>query len=186
MIHVGSHSDPTIRTRLVLIFFAVPLAIYLLGSISTRDWHWWQGSISTIPQSIRVYCYGSSVEIDPGSSRFKAIHTIVNASLMDWKRWDSSSVTSAGLQEYQADPNAVVLELYYREPLRIHTSTRYYTNVDKLVIPLEGYYAQANAMLSQSQGDTVGASMLHITSTKALASYLSDQGICPAALRTSR
>lgn len=184
MLHVGSRSDPSVKTLLITVILVVAVAVYVMVSLGTGDWLWWQGQFSATPQAIVVHCFGNTMEINPGSYQFKAINDIVDSSLSGQKRWDPLSLSAATYQDYQTDPGVVVLELHYREPLRIHTSYRYFSNVDNLIIPLEGRHAQTNAIFGQNQG-VPEAGSLHIESNASLAKYLSNMGICPVSINSS-
>jgi len=75
----------------------------------------------------------------------------------------------------------MVLELFYPEPIRIHSNYKFFSNVDQLLIPLDGRHAQTNAIFGLNQGVPTAGSM-HIESIASISSYLQNQGICPASV----
>jgi hypothetical protein len=72
----------------------------------------------------------------------------------------------------------VVVELFYPEPLRIHTNTRLFSNVSNLIIPVEGRHSETNAVFGRHQGNPAGGS-LHVQTTDPIRTYLADRDICP-------
>lgn len=179
MIHVGSRSDPSVK-RLVLIVVAfVSVSIYSIISIATGDWLWFSQNFAETPRSVVVYCFGETIEINPGSYHFSALTEIANKQLSGKKRWDSLSLSEATYQEYQSRSNTKVIEFYYPEPVRVHNPSRFFSSVDTLIIPLEGRHAQTNAVFGQNSG-VPAAGSLHIDSTERFEQYLQNQKICPA------
>jgi hypothetical protein len=73
----------------------------------------------------------------------------------------------------------VVLEFFYPQPVRVHSSYKYYSYVDNLVIPLEGRHSQTNAVFGQANGIPTGGS-LHINSTDQFKTYLNNMELCSA------
>ncbi len=94
------------------------------------------------------------------------------------KRWDSLTMSEATYQEYQTNPQMIVLEFFYPEPVRVHSTYKFYSNVDNLVIPIEGRHSQTNAVFGQANGiPTAGA--LHIDSTEQFKTYMTNMDLCP-------
>lgn len=181
MLNVGSRSDPSV-TRLVLTVVAViSIAVYSMISLATGDWLWFTQKFSETPNSIVVYCFGETIEFDPGSYHFKALTDIANEQMSGRKRWDPLSLSEATYQEYQNSPKTKVIEFFYPDPVRVHNSSKFFSSVDALIIPLEGRHAQGNAVFGQNNGVS-SAGSLHIESTERFDQYLRNQKICPVEL----
>jgi hypothetical protein len=165
--------------RLVLIVVAVlSITVYSIISIATGDWFWFTQKFSETPNSIVVYCFGETVELEPGSYHFSALSDIANEQMSGRKRWDSLSMSETTYLEYQNSSGTKVIEFYYPKPVRVHNTTKYFSSVDTLIIPLEGRHAQSNAVFGQNDGVS-SAGSLHIESTEPFEQYLQNQKICP-------
>jgi hypothetical protein len=179
MIHVGSRSDPSIKRLVLIVLAVVSISVYSIISIATGDWFWWSQKFSETPRSVVVYCYGETIQFEPGSYHFSALAEIANKEISGRKRWDSLSLSQVTYQEYQNSSRAKVIEFYYPEPIRVHNSSRFFSSVDTLIIPLEGRHAPTNAVFGQNNG-VPSAGSLHIESTERFEQYLQNQKICPA------
>jgi hypothetical protein len=178
MLHVGSRSDPSIKNLVLIVVAVLSIAVYSIISIATGDLFWFSQKFSETPRSIVVHCFGETVELEPGSYHFKALTDIANDQISGRKRWDPLSLSEATYQEYQNSPRAKVIEFYYPEPIRVHNTSRFFSNVDTLIIPLEGRHAQTNAVFGQNDS-LPSAGSLHIESTERFEQYLHNQKICP-------
>jgi hypothetical protein len=181
MQHVGTRNEPSIRSLLIIVLIFVVVGFYLISALGTGDWLWFSSRFDHTPQAMMVHCYGETVAIDTGSYHFGAITKLVNEGLSGQKRWDPLTMSRVTYEEYRTSPNVVAMEVFYREPVRIHSSYRFYSSVDNLVIPLEGRYAQNNVVFGQNQ-DAPAAGSLQIESNRPLKEYLANQKICPVPL----
>jgi hypothetical protein len=154
------------------------IAVYSVISIATGDWLWFNQKFSETPNSIVVYCFGETIELEPGSYHFSALADIANEQMSGRKRWDSLSLSDETYQEYQVSPSTKVIEFYYPEPVRVHNTSKFFSSIDTLIIPLEGRHAQSNAVFGQNDGISSGGS-LHIESTERFEQYLQNQKLCP-------
>jgi hypothetical protein len=178
MLHVGSRSDPSIKRLVLTVVTFLSIAVYSIISIATGDWFWFKQDFSETPNSIVVYCFGETIEFEPGSYHFTALTDIANEQMSGRKRWDSLSLSEATYQEYQSSPDSKVIEFYYPEPVRVHNTSRFFSSVDTLIIPLEGRHALSNAVFGQNDGVS-SAGSLHIESTERFKQYLQNQKLCP-------
>jgi hypothetical protein len=80
--------------------------------------------------------------------------------------------------DYQSNHQMIVLEFFYPEPLRVHSTYKFYSNVDNLVVPIVGRHSQTNAVFGQADGVPTGGS-LHIESTEEFRTYLKNMELCP-------
>lgn len=177
MQYVGSRNEPSIKDLLVIVLIVLVAAIYAIISLATGDWRWWNPRFDHTPSGVVVHCFGKTTQIDPGSNHFRAIETIVNASLSGPKRWDSLSLSEATYHDYQTHPNMVAVELFYPQPVRVHSNYKYFSNVDNIIIPLVGRHAQTGAIFGRNQ-DLPAAGSLHVENKGVLTDFLTNQGIC--------
>ena len=153
-----------------ILFFAVT-------AMNTRDLLWFWPIFKEIPVGIFVHCYGTDVEVQPGQPAFEAVTNAVNTSLTGNKRWDDLSMSDVTYQEYQTSPTMMVIELSYSPPATIHSMQAFFKAVDRLIIPLDGRHAYANAIFGLERGYTDPGSY-HVKSTLPIVTALQEQGIC--------
>ena len=203
MQHVGVRNQPSIINLIVIVVVAMALVIYAIISFATGDFLWFSNSFRETPNAIVLHCYGESIDIDPGSFHFSKLKQIMNESMTGRKRWDSLTMSEGTYQEYQTNPQMIVLEFFYPEPVRVHSTYKFYSYVDNLeaenerlvkirvhstykfysyvdnfVIPIEGRHSQTNAVFGQANGIPTGGS-LHIDSTEQFKAYMTNTELCP-------
>ena len=166
---------------LLNLFLTAAVIIVVLGygimALNTGDLLWFSSRFNAQPTGIVVHCYGQDLILEPGSGHFQAITTMVNETLSGPKRWDPLTMSDETYQDYLTSPDMVTVELTYPNPVRIHSMYKYFSNVDTLVIPLEGRHAQTNAVFGRNRGMTTAGS-LHVDSWEPLLAYLQGQGLC--------
>jgi hypothetical protein len=178
MQHVGERNQPSIINLIVIVVVAIALVIYAIISFGTGDWLWFSSSFNETPNAIVLHCYGESIDIEPGTFHFSKLKQIMNESMSGRKRWDSLTMSEETYQDYQTNSQMIVLEFFYPEPLRVHSSYKFYSYVDNLVVPIEGRHSQTNAVFGQANGIPTGGS-LHIDSTEQFKVYMTNMGLCP-------
>jgi hypothetical protein len=181
MQHVGERKDPSIRNLVIVVVIVLVLIIYAIISFTTGDWLWFSTSFRETPYAVVLHCRGETLNIDQGSFHFSRLTRIMNESMSGRKRWDSLSMSEETYHDYQSNPQMVVVEFFYREPVRVHSTYTFYSNVDNLVVPLEGRHAQTNAIFGQNDGVPTGGS-LHIESKDEFKVYLQNMELCPVDL----
>ena len=80
-------------------------------------------------------------------------------------------------QDYQNSPQMMTLELFYVSPLRVHSPYKFFSNVDAIIIPLEGRHALTMAVFGR-RGNLPAAGSFHVDTTAPLVEYLAEQGLC--------
>ena len=158
------------------ILMIVPL-VYLIIALNTGDLLWASPVFDAQPQAIVIHCFGQDVVVEPGSEHFTALTERVNESLSGRKRWDSLSLSDETYQDYQDHPDMMVLEVTYPAVLRVHSPYKFFSNVDRIIIPLVGRHAQTNAVFGRWL-ENPAAGSFHVRSTAPLVEYLSSQGLC--------
>jgi len=177
MEHVGVRKQPSVISLVVIVILSVAIVVYAIISFATGDWLWFSTNFRETPNAILLHCYGETTNLDPGSFHFSKFKQIMNESMTGRKRWDSLTLSEATYQEYQSSPQMVVIEFFYPEPVRVHSTYKFYSNVDNLIIPIEGRHAQTNAVFGQANGIPTGGS-LHINSTEQFKTYMSNMDLC--------
>jgi hypothetical protein len=180
MQQVGQSNQPSVINLVIIVIVVISLAVYALISFATGDWLWFSNAFRETPNAIVLHCYGESMDIDPGTFHFSKLKEIMNESMSGRKRWDSLTMSEKTYQDYQASDNMIVLEFFYPEPVRVHSTYKFYSNVDNLVVPIEGRHAQTNAVFGQTGGVPTGGS-LHINSTDQFKVYMTNSDLCPVA-----
>ncbi len=178
MLPVGTRHPPSVLGLLLVVIPSIAIAFYLIISLTTGDWLWFNPTFDETPRAILVHCYGKTLEIEPGSYHFGALTEIVNKALSGRKRWDSLSLSAATYHDYQTHPKMAALELFYHEPVRIHTTYKFFSEVESLIIPLDGRHAETLAVFGLNRG-IPSAGSLHIKTTQPIQEYLRNQKLCP-------
>jgi hypothetical protein len=151
--------------------------IYGIIALNTGDLLWVSPVFSAEPQAIIIHCYGNDVPLDPGRPDFVALTAMVNETLSGRKRWDPLSLSEVTYQDYQNSPQMMVLELSYASLLRVHSPYKFFSNVDAIIIPLDGRHALTMAVFGR-RGDLPAAGSFHVDTTAPLVEYLAEQDLC--------
>jgi hypothetical protein len=159
------------------ILFIAPV-IYLIIALNTGDLLWISPFFNAQPAAIVIHCYGEDIPLQPGSEQFNEINGLVKQTLTGRKRWDPLTLSAVTYEEYQTHPRMMVLELFYNSKIRIHSRYKFFSNVDTLIIPLDGRHAQTNAIFGRTN-EYISVGSLHVKNTAPLVEYLSVEGICP-------
>lgn len=158
----------------VVIFGVIVFAVI---SLNTGDILWFWPVFNATPVEILVHCYGTDVDVNPGSAAFEAIYTAVNSSLTGVKRWDQTSMSDTTYMEYKTSPDMLVIELHYDPPVTIHSQYAYMKSVNWLVIPLVGRHAESGAVFG-IEGGYIDPGSYYIKSTAPIATILQAQNVC--------
>jgi hypothetical protein len=175
---VGSRKEPSLLKFLAIMMIIVAGLVYFFVSMGTGDWLWFSPNFSASPSAMVVYCYGETVQIEPGSGHFRALSEIMTTTLSGEKRWDSLSMSGDTYEEYRTSQDAVAIEFFFPEAVRVHSRFKFFSNVDNLVIPLQGRHAVTNPVFGRNDGITTAGS-LHVNSLDTFREYLHVQQICP-------
>ena len=160
----------------MLVLFLAPL-IYGIIALNTGDLLWASPVFNFQPQTISIHCFGEDVYLERGSADFNAVTETVNQRLTGRKRWDSLSLSEETFQDNQSHPQMMVIELTYSDPIRVHSRYKFFSTVDRILIPLVGRHAEANAFFGRSNEYPVAGSM-HVASMTPIKEYLAENGLC--------
>ncbi|GAB4520787.1 MAG: hypothetical protein Fur0018_00640 [Anaerolineales bacterium] len=169
--------QPSIWKFLLSTLLVLIIAIYAIITLNTGDPLWFQSQFSGQPVAMTLYCYGTPVEITPDTPAFQALSGMVNEALSGPKRWDSLSLSDVTYNDYHTHPRMAVLELHYAPPVRVHSTVKFFSQVEDMIIPLDGRHAQTNAVFGRDHGYAIAGS-LHVESWAAVVDYVRTQGLC--------
>ena len=158
------------------VMILIPL-IYLIIALNTGDLLWASPVFNYQPQTITIHCFGEDVYLEYNTSEFDEMVGLVNGSLTGRKRWDSLSISDATYQEYQSHPQMMVVELTYPKPIRMHSRYKFFSSVDRLIIPLVGRHAQTNAIFGR-RSEYPAPGSFHVNDFSAIKDYLAENNLC--------
>ena len=162
--------------RTIVIFTVV--TFYAVIAFNTRDALWFWPKFENQPSRILVHCYGEDVEVTTASQNFDRMTDIINRTLSGDKRWDPLSLSEATYDEYRTSLNSMTVEVYYPDPVRVHSQTAFFSNVDILVIPLDARHSNYNTLFGRTEDGNQAGGSLHVDSLDELRAYLYTHGIC--------
>lgn len=158
------------------VIILVPL-IYLIIALNTGDLLWASPVFNFQPQTIAIHCFGEDEYLEAGTENFVSMTNLVNQNLSGRKRWDSVTISDETYQDYQSHPQMMVVELTYPEPIRVHSRYKFFSNVDRLIIPLVGRHAQTNAIFGRRLGFPAAGSF-HVNDLSGIKDFLAENDIC--------
>jgi hypothetical protein len=160
----------------MVVLVLVPL-IYGIIALNTGDLLWVSPIFNFQPQTITVHCFGEDVYLEAGTEDFVALTQLINQSLTGRKRWDSISISDVTYEEYQSHPKMMVVELTYPKPIRVHSRYKFFSNVDRIIIPLVGRHAQSNAVFGRRFDFPIPGSF-HADDMELVKDYLTENDLC--------
>ena len=158
------------------VLFLAPL-IYGIIALNTGDLLWISPIFNYQPQTITIHCFGGDVYLESGSADFEQMTGLVNQSMTGRKRWDSLSLSDATYEDYQSHPQMMVVELTYSNPIRVHSRYKFFSNVDRIIIPLVGRHAQSNAVFGRRLDFPIPGSF-RVDDMKPIKDYLAENDLC--------
>ena len=151
--------------------------IYGIIALNTGDLLWASPVFNFQPQTMVIHCFGENVYLESGSADFEQMTELVNQSMTGRKRWDSLSLSDATYEDYQSHPQMMVVELTYSNPIRVHSRYKFFSNVDRIIIPLVGRHAQSNAVFGRRLNFQIPGSFL-VDDMKPVKDYLAENDLC--------
>ena len=158
------------------VLILVPL-IYFIIALNTGDLLWVSPVFNYQPQTITIHCFGEDVYLEYNTSEFDEMVGLVNGSLTGRKRWDSISISDETYQEYQSHPQMMVVELTYPKPIRVHSRYKFFSNVDRLIIPLVGRHANINAVFGR-RSEYPAPGSFHVEDLAVIKEFLAENNLC--------
>ena len=154
----------------------VPL-IYGIIALNTGDLLWASPVFNYQPQTITIHCFGEDVYLEMGTTDFDGVTKVVNQSLTGRKRWDPTSISDLTYEEYQSHPKMMVVELTYPQPIRVHSRYKFFSNVDRIIIPLVGRHAQSKSVFGRRFDFPIPGSF-HANDLERVKDYLTENDLC--------
>lgn len=171
--------SPSLINLLVTAGVLITTLVYALIALNTRDPLWFTSSFDERPEQIIVNCYGEQLIIRPEDSRYDGLVNQVNEILSGKKYWDSLTISDESYQEFQISDVMMVVELYYSPRVRIHSMYKYFSDLDSIIIPLDGRHSQTNGIFGR-QNNFSTAGSLHFENMPKVREYMETNGICVA------
>jgi hypothetical protein len=175
--HSSAGRNASVLNFLITITLATLGFIYLSLAAYTRDALWFYPIFDSQPSAGVIRCYGEQITLEEGSEHLAAITGMVNQQISGDKRWDELSLTDATYVEYQTSRDAIILELFYDEPQRIHSTSPFFSGFDSLLIPLDGRHATTEILFNLVRSKPSGGSF-HVETFEPVRNYVQNNGIC--------
>lgn len=172
--------QPSIMGMFATVGIILVIVFYAMVSMNTGDPLWFYPVFSEMPASVTVLCYGEEVDVHPNSAEFGTLTEIFNQHFSGYKNWDSLSMSQTSWADYQTNDQFATLVMSYGEPVRVHSIYKYFSNVDTLVVPLDGRHSSSRAVFGMANQEP-GAGALHMETIDPIVDYVSGTGICPIA-----
>jgi hypothetical protein len=158
-------------------FIILVAIVYLMMTLNTTDPLWFWTAFEETPSTVKLYCYGDVKTLAPDSQEFSELTAVFNENFSGYKNWDSLTLSEESWADYQVNDQFATLVLEYPAPVRVHSIYKYFSNVDRLIVPLDGRHSQSLAVFGMN-GDVPGSGAMHIRTLTPLIDYVSDSGIC--------
>ena len=171
--------QPSIFKLLLTIVGVCVVGAFGAISFSTGDLLWFYWDFNETPESITLNCYGEVQVLNAEDAEFAQLNNTFNEIFSGEKNWDSLSMSPDTWQEYQTGDLGITLIMQYPEPMRIHSMYKYFSHVEKLIIPVDGRHANKYAVFGIT-GDNPSAGSLHVSTVEPLKANLAQQGLCQA------
>jgi len=169
--------SPSLRGLIMTVVVLIVALVYLFISLNTQDPLWFVSTFTERPVQIVINCYGSQVIIRPEDARYEGLVAKVNETLSGTKNWDSLTLSDDTYTEYQDSAEVMIMEMFYVPRVRIHSFYIYFSDLDSIVVPLDGRHAKTNAIFGRTNEKNTGGS-LHYDHIPAIRQLIEEQGIC--------
>ena len=158
----------------VVIFGAL---VYGFVALSTEDLAWFISTYNEYPEEIAVNCYGQQSSLFPGDANYDELVSLINETFSGRKNYDSLTMSQDTYTYYSTSDAVMVLELIYTQKVRIHSFYKYFSNLDSIVLPLDGRHSNTNAIFGRSNGLSTAGSLHYITIPQ-IRTFVEANGIC--------
>ena len=170
-------NQPSVLNLAVTALVILVTAVYGIIALNTEDALWFWPTFAETPRGIVIHCYGQDIAVTSGTAQFTGLTALVNEGLSGRKNWDGLSMSDETYLAYQTSPQMLSLEMTYAPPVRVHSTYKYFSSVDTMVIPLDGRHAQTNPVFGRVRG-LMTAGSLHLETMAPLLQYVQEQGLC--------
>jgi hypothetical protein len=173
----NERKQPSLLNLLFTVAVILVFAAYGMIALSTEDPLWFWPVFDAQPVEIVVHCYGEPVSVSSTDAAFHPLAGAVNEMLSAEKRWDPLTLSDTTYTDYMNHPGMSVIEFRYQPAVRVHSIYKYFSNVDTLLIPIEGRHAQWNAIFGRFRDQNVSGSLM-VESKESLIETLQANNIC--------
>ena len=175
---------PSVLKLIFNVLFFIAFAMFSIITISTGDPLWFSTAFNEQPNEIMVYCYGENVTITPNNPHYNELTSLFNENFSGYKNWDSLSLSEDTWEYYQNSEDMVVLIFSYPETVRVHSTYKYFSGVDTLILPIDGRHSQTNAVFGMTN-EVPASGAMHIPDKTPVSNYVGQSGLCPTATASS-
>jgi hypothetical protein len=169
--------NPSLLNLVVTASVLITTLVYGFVAINTEDALWFYPTFNEIPEEIFINCFGVTATMRPGDAHYDELTTQINTTLSKTKNYDGTTMSDSTYAYYQTSGVVLVLELFYSQPVRIHSFYRFFSDLDSIVIPLVGRHSQSNAIFGRANGlNTAGS--LHYAGMPGVLAFIEANGIC--------
>lgn len=169
--------QPSVITLILISSVIIVVIMFSILSMATGDVLWFWPVFDETPIGISLYCYGDKIALDPESALYPQLSLAFNETMSEYKNWDSLTMSDSSWADYQSNDQFTTLIFHYQEPFRVHSTYKYFSNVDTLVVPLDGRHSSTNAVFGMN-GDALGSGAFHIETIVPLINLINSHGIC--------
>ena len=159
----------------VLVFMVA--AAYGFITLSTEDALWFVPTYSEQASEVQLYCSGAQTTYGAESPHLAALNERINDALSGSKNWDSLTMSDETYNYYQSSGDVVAIEFRYSKPVRVHSIYTYFSNFNRLVVPLIGRHSNLNAVFARVN-DVTTAGAMHVRTTAPILDYIEANGLC--------
>ena len=171
--------SPSLLNLAFTALIVIVALVYAIVAISTEDVIWFLPAFNEYPEEIEVNCYGSVFSIYPEDEAYNGLVAIINETLSGRKNYDPLTLSVETYDYYRTSDSVMVLELFYTYQVRVHSFYKFFSNLDSIIIPLDGRHSKTDAIFGRSNGPSTAGS-LHYMSMPDVRVYIESQGICNA------
>ncbi len=170
--------QPSLLDLFKTALFIVVVIVFMMISLSTGDLLWFWPVFDETPSNITVHCYGNDITLQPDTAIFSQLTTVFNKNFSSYKNWDSVSMSEISWADYKVNDQFATLVIDYPEKVRVHSIYKYFSNVDTLVVPLDGRHASSFSIFSV-YNNAPGMGSFHVETIEPLIEFMNTQGVCP-------
>ncbi len=157
----------------------IVLLIYGFVALSTEDPIWFVSTYNEYPEEIFINCYGSTSVLLPNDPLFDSLVSVINETFSSRKNYDPLTMSDETYQYYLTSKDVMVLEIIYTQKVRIHSFYKFFSNLDSIIVPLDGRHSKTNAIFGRSNAFSTAGS-LHYDTLPQVRSFVESNGICSA------
>ena len=136
---------PKVGELLLITVVFVVVVIWIGGAYSNQDLLWFYGQFEERPSYIRIYHYGTTVDLRPGQPEFDTLVAAVNAAVPQHAGYYEGLRPAGDILDYY-QTKGYAIELVYDQPVQVHTRY-FFPAAERLMIAIDGSYNYTQQIL---------------------------------------